>query len=172
MVEQGLQVLQVLSHCLAVKKYLSLAKLRKPIKDFVAAISCGVVNNQVMVDLDYSEDSIAQVDANFVITKNQAFWSAGFGWAKHFYLRNFDENDQSRRLDFKKYFSLQENVLNYSIEDKNIVIATHNQGKVREFDQNFRKSSQDLNIQDVEETGETFEENSLISKIIPTSSLP
>lgn len=38
-----------------------------PLFDQVAAISCGVVNGQVIVDLDYEEDSGAAVDANFVL---------------------------------------------------------------------------------------------------------
>ena len=45
--------------------------MANPIKDSVAAISCGVVDGQVMIDLDYSEDSKADVDANFVLTENQ-----------------------------------------------------------------------------------------------------
>ncbi|HEY8499390.1 MAG TPA: ribonuclease PH, partial [Clostridia bacterium] len=39
-----------------------------PIKDFVAAISCGQVNGQVMLDLCYEEDSNATVDMNVVMT--------------------------------------------------------------------------------------------------------
>lgn len=39
-----------------------------PIIDQVAAISCGIVKDQVLLDLDYQEDSNAEVDANFVIT--------------------------------------------------------------------------------------------------------
>lgn len=38
-----------------------------PIKDFIAAISCGIVNGHVVLDLDYEEDSIADTDANFVM---------------------------------------------------------------------------------------------------------
>ena len=41
-----------------------------PIISSVAAISCGILKNQVIVDLDYVEDSSAQVDANFVIDAN------------------------------------------------------------------------------------------------------
>jgi len=41
---------------------------RKPLKDHVAAISCGVVAGQPVLDLDYIEDSGAQTDANFVMT--------------------------------------------------------------------------------------------------------
>lgn len=41
-----------------------------PINEFIAAVSCGVVNNNVLLDLDYSEDSTAQVDGNFVITQS------------------------------------------------------------------------------------------------------
>lgn len=40
-----------------------------PIKNHVAAISCGVVNGEALVDLDYKEDSGADVDANFVINE-------------------------------------------------------------------------------------------------------
>ncbi len=43
----------------------SLAKW--PIINQVAAISCGILNQEVMVDLDYSEDSSAEIDANFVM---------------------------------------------------------------------------------------------------------
>lgn len=39
-----------------------------PLTDHVAAISVGRVDGQVMVDLDYPEDSSAEVDANLVMT--------------------------------------------------------------------------------------------------------
>jgi ribonuclease PH len=38
------------------------------IKDHVAAVSCGIVKGNALLDLDYSEDSTAQTDANFVLT--------------------------------------------------------------------------------------------------------
>ena len=46
---------------------------KNPILDYIGAISCGIVNDEVMIDLDYSEDSRADVDANFVITKSSGF---------------------------------------------------------------------------------------------------
>ncbi len=39
-----------------------------PIKDHVAAISCGIYRGQPVADLDYAEDSEADTDANFVMT--------------------------------------------------------------------------------------------------------
>ncbi len=39
-----------------------------PILDSLGAVSVGVVNGQVLLDLDYEEDSRAEVDANFVLT--------------------------------------------------------------------------------------------------------
>ena len=41
-----------------------------PLSDQVAAISCGIVNGQPVLDLDYSEDSTAGTDANFVLTSS------------------------------------------------------------------------------------------------------
>jgi len=43
---------------------------RDPIKDNVAAISCGVVDDTLLLDLEYSEDSAAQADMNVVMTKS------------------------------------------------------------------------------------------------------
>jgi ribonuclease PH len=39
-----------------------------PLKDHVAAVSCGIYNNEPVLDLDYAEDSSAETDANFVMT--------------------------------------------------------------------------------------------------------
>ena len=44
---------------------------QKIIKHYVAAISVGIVDNKPCLDLDYEEDSAAQVDANFVICDNE-----------------------------------------------------------------------------------------------------
>lgn len=55
--------------------YMALSKLMQngkinavPIAQSVAAISCGIVGGVPVLDLDYEEDSAAEVDANFVIT--------------------------------------------------------------------------------------------------------
>src|ERR1700677_1496042 len=39
-----------------------------PLTDSVAAISCGVYTGAAVLDLDYAEDSMAETDANFVLT--------------------------------------------------------------------------------------------------------
>lgn len=39
-----------------------------PLRDFVAAVSVGVVDGEVLLDLNYEEDSRADVDMNFVMT--------------------------------------------------------------------------------------------------------
>ena len=41
---------------------------KSPIRDHVAAISCGIYNGTCVTDLDYAEDSTAETDANFVMT--------------------------------------------------------------------------------------------------------
>ena len=49
------------------KLLLSGAITRLPLHDQVAAISCGIYQNNPVLDLDYDEDSNAEVDANFVL---------------------------------------------------------------------------------------------------------
>jgi ribonuclease PH len=42
--------------------------LQNPINDSIAAISCGIYKGEAVLDLEYTEDSNADADANFVIT--------------------------------------------------------------------------------------------------------
>ncbi len=44
-----------------------------PIREHVAAISAGLYNGELVVDLDYDEDCNAEMDANFVISENGQF---------------------------------------------------------------------------------------------------
>lgn len=60
-----------------VAMYDAMLKLKKsgkinaiPVKDFLAAVSCGILNKNILLDLDYSEDSIADVDMNVVMTES------------------------------------------------------------------------------------------------------
>lgn len=56
---------------LAVDKLLAEGKLTTdPIRQKVAAISCGIYNGNPVLDLDYDEDSNAGADANFVLTQD------------------------------------------------------------------------------------------------------
>jgi ribonuclease PH len=41
---------------------------RSPLTGSVAAVSCGMIDGEPMLDLDYAEDSAAEVDANVVMT--------------------------------------------------------------------------------------------------------
>ena len=54
---------------LACERLIAEGKLeRSPLTGSVAAISCGVVEGAPLLDLDYAEDSTAEVDANVVMT--------------------------------------------------------------------------------------------------------
>jgi len=56
---------------IAVEKLMAQGLLEEnPIVEPIAAVSAGIANGEVIVDLDYSEDSAAQVDSNVVMTKS------------------------------------------------------------------------------------------------------
>ena len=63
-----------------------------PIKDSICAISCGVIENEVLLDLDYKEDSLAKVDANFVFAKNSGLVEIQASGEEHTFTKiQFDE---------------------------------------------------------------------------------
>jgi ribonuclease PH len=47
--------------------------IREPIKDSVAAVSVGIIDGKILLDLCYEEDSRADVDMNFVMTGSGKF---------------------------------------------------------------------------------------------------
>lgn len=56
---------------IAVEKLLKEGKIKEnPIIEPIGAISAGIVDEEVRLDLDYIEDSHAQVDSNIVLTKS------------------------------------------------------------------------------------------------------
>lgn len=44
---------------------------KMPIKDYLGAVSLGIIDNELRLDLNYEEDSRAQVDMNFVMDSAQ-----------------------------------------------------------------------------------------------------
>jgi ribonuclease PH len=64
----GTRTASICGACVAIG--LAIKKMRfkvNPFRNLVAAISCGIVDGKVLLDLDFSEDSRAEVDANFVM---------------------------------------------------------------------------------------------------------
>lgn len=59
-----------------------------PVNDYVSAISVGIIENKILLDLEYEEDSKADVDMNFVMTGSGKFIEVQ-GTAEHV---PFDKN--------------------------------------------------------------------------------
>jgi ribonuclease PH len=57
-----------LSDCIAWMKSREMLRGGNPLRDHIAAVSCGVHKGVAVLDLDYAEDSEADTDANFVMT--------------------------------------------------------------------------------------------------------
>jgi len=56
---------------LALEKLVKEKKITKnPVREFVAAVSCGICSGNKLIDVDYNEDSTAQADMNFVLTES------------------------------------------------------------------------------------------------------
>ncbi|BCS54240.1 ribonuclease PH [Geobacter sp. SVR] len=83
-----------------------------PLKEAVAAVSVGIVGGETLLDLDYQEDSSAEVDMNFVMTSSGRFVEVqGTAEAEPFTL---DQMDGMRSLaveGISQLFALQQEAL-------------------------------------------------------------
>ncbi|MBI1819922.1 MAG: ribonuclease PH [Nitrospirae bacterium] len=86
-----------LADALALSRSRGLIK-KFPLKDYLAAISVGRVKGEVLLDLDYSEDSNAQTDMNVVMTGKEEFVEIQ-GTAEK---GSFSKNDLEEFLDYSK----------------------------------------------------------------------
>jgi len=86
---------------------------RDPIIDSVAAISIGVVDGQICLDLDYEEDSKAEVDCNFVMTGHGRFIEIqGTAEGSPFSKESFEKMTAMASLGIDKLTAIQRQVLN------------------------------------------------------------
>jgi ribonuclease PH len=69
-----------------------------PLKDFLAAVSVGMVDGEVLLDLCYEEDSRADVDMNFVMTAGHKMVEVQ-ATAEH---QVFDEQQFNKMLAFAR----------------------------------------------------------------------
>ena len=99
---------------LAIDKLKKNYNIEKPIiKNFVAAISVGIIANKVCVDLDYNEDSKAEVDANFVICDNGKIAEIQATGEEHFFSEEqYKEMFELAKLSIEKIINKQKNILN------------------------------------------------------------
>ncbi len=70
----GTRTASITGSCIALYDAFSKLGLREhPMNFLLSAVSVGVVDDEVLLDLDYSEDSVAQVDMNLVMSESGAF---------------------------------------------------------------------------------------------------
>ena len=83
-----------------------------PIKDYLAAISVGIVKRELLLDLKYEEDSNADVDMNVVMTGKGDFVEVqGTGENGTFSRETMNEMMDLSEIGIRKIFQLQKEVL-------------------------------------------------------------
>lgn len=83
-----------------------------PITEAVAAVSVGIVGGEILLDLDYSEDSTAEVDMNFVMTSSCRFVEVqGTAESKPFGVEAMDAMRSLAISGITQLFAIQEAAL-------------------------------------------------------------
>ena len=164
--------------CLAVDKLIREGRMQdSPIIKQVAAISVGIVDKVCTLDLEYDQDSSAEVDINVVMTRDA---KGNFGFVE---VQGTGEHGCYSRDELNKLLDLGEKGVSQLMEAQvealgershvlfkkpKLVLASNNFGKLKELramlgDRYDVYSMREMGISvDVEENGETFEENALI----------
>ena len=164
--------------CLAVDRLMqSGALMDSPIVRQVAAVSVGVVDDECVLDLEYAQDSRAQVDMNVVMTRDE---KGELGFVE---VQGTGEGRAYTRGELDRLLALGEKGVRALMDEQvralgeraevmfkkpRLVLASNNFGKLRELKamlgERFDvRSMRELGLaMEVEETGETFEENALL----------
>lgn len=98
---------------LAVEKLIANGTLTQtPIIDYLAATSVGIVNGELLLDLEYVEDSAAEVDMNVVMTGRGEFVEIqGTAEGKPFSRAEMDQLLQLAEKGIRELISMQKNIL-------------------------------------------------------------
>ncbi len=98
---------------LAIEKLLKEKKIvENPIREFVAAVSCDIYNGEVVLDVDYVEDSNSQVDMNFIMTES----------GKIVEIQGTAEGEPFEEKEFNKLFKLgKEGIMQIIAKQKEVL---------------------------------------------------
>ncbi len=165
--------------CLAVNRLMKAGKMMdSPVVKQLAAVSCGVVDDEALLDLRYLEDSHAQVDMNLVMTRDPLT-----GEMEYVEVQGTGEGRPLKKDELGRLLELgeagiaalmgkQTEALDEAAEviarRPKLVLASGNFGKLREMrlllgDRFDVVSMKELGLDpEIDENGETFEENALI----------
>lgn len=85
---------------------------RVPLKDAVAAVSVGIVGGEILLDLDYAEDSNAEVDMNVVMTgAGQLVEVQATAEGRPFSMDDLNKLVEAARPGIQKLLALQHSIL-------------------------------------------------------------
>ncbi|WP_353654910.1 ribonuclease PH [Clostridium sp. CCUG 7971] len=149
-----------------------------PVRNFVSAISVGIVNGEHVLDLCYEEDSNAQVDMNIIMTDKGEFVEVqGTGEERPFSRKDLNAllelgekgNKELIKAQRAALGEIADEILGMEYGDE-VVIATNNAHKLEEigsiledFDYTiYSLKDVDLGGIEIVEDGKTFEHNALI----------
>lgn len=164
--------------CLAVSKLIRSGVMQdSPIVRQVAAVSVGIVDQKCTLDLEYVQDSRAETDMNIVMTRNA---NGDMGYVE---VQGTGEHAVFSRKELDELLALGEKGINELMQAQldalgdradvlfkkpKLVLASNNFGKLKELrsllgDRYDVRSMREMGVEiDVEENGETFEENAHI----------
>ena len=164
--------------CLAVNRLLQQGAIfDSPIVRQIAAVSVGIVEDELTLDLDYARDSRAQVDMNVIMARDargemQFVEVQGTGEGRPFAKEELDGLLALAQGGIETLMGEQRAALgeraNVLFRKPKLVLASQNAGKLRElralFGEEYDVSSMgELGVDmEIEETGATFEENARI----------
>ena len=158
----------------AVDKLLKQGKLKEsPIVHQIAAVSAGIVDDVPCLDLCYLEDSAAQTDMNFVMDETGAFVELqGTGEGRAFSRGELNEILALGEKGIDELHEKQREALGdmsrHIAPKRTVVIASNNAHKIQEISHMLEDRLNVLSMAqagftgDIDENGETFEENAVI----------
>ncbi len=140
-----------------------------PIKNQVAALSCGVVGDGLMCDLCYEEDSRAETDMNVVMTSSRGFVEIqGTAEGRQMTRREVGLLIDMAERGMQRLFAAQSLALADN-PSRTFLLASNNAHKAEEFRRIFEDmglcliTPGELGVRfEPEETGDSFEQNALI----------
>ena len=109
---------------LALNKLIEGGKCERPmLRDFIAAVSVGIVGGRVLLDLDYKEDSTAEVDMNIVLTGDGRFVEIqGTAETEAFTRTQMDEMTAAAESGIDRLIAIQRESIVQSLVGKKLLV--------------------------------------------------